>query len=130
MTSKTKTNIHRHSNFDAAYKNVSDMCNMQNNNLWDDNTERVHSRKDKSLYFNSKLENLRRSNFDAAYKNVSDMCNVQNNDLDLPMRVYQKASKQKKNITHFMFWLLFTSPVASVLKKLRFIHFLTFPACF
>ena len=78
---------------------------------------------------NKKLENLRRSNFDAAYKNVSDMCNVQNNDLDLPMRVYQKASKQK-NITHFMFWLLFTSPVASVLEKLKFIHFLTFPACF
>ena len=32
----------------------------------------------------------------AVDKNVADMCNVQNNDLDLPMRVYQKASKLKK----------------------------------
>ena len=45
----------------------------------------------------TKPNNHRHSNFDAAYKNVSDMCNVQNNDLDLPMRVYQKASKQKKH---------------------------------
>jgi hypothetical protein len=30
MTSKTKPNNQRHSNFDAAYKNVSDMCNVQN----------------------------------------------------------------------------------------------------
>ena len=47
----------------------------------------------KERFFNSKLEILRHSNFDAAY---NDMCNVQNNDLDLPMRVYQKASKPKK----------------------------------